>query len=69
VVEHLSQGTVYVISVGIPGNHENMPPEEYAEVRDGKGWLYQHMEINGNRLIYKSLDVNGNTKDSLIIEK
>ncbi|MEA3480067.1 MAG: metallophosphoesterase family protein, partial [Bacteroidota bacterium] len=69
VVEHHSQGTVYVISVGIPGNHENMPEEEYAEVRDGQGWLYQHMEINGDRLIYKSLDINGNTKDEFVIEK
>jgi len=69
VVEHLSQGTVYVISVGIPGNHENMPDEDYAEHRDGKGWLYQHMEINGDRLIYKSLDINGNIKDTFIIEK
>jgi len=69
VVEQHSQGTVYVISVGIPGNHENMPDEAYAEVRDGKGWLYQHMEINGKRLIYKSLDIDGNIKDTFIIEK
>ncbi len=29
VAEHVSQGTVYVISLGIPGNHKNMPAEEY----------------------------------------
>jgi len=69
VLEHPSQGTIYVISVGIPGNHENMPPEEYAEVRDGKGWLYQHMEINGDMLTFTSLDINGNIKDTFIIEK
>jgi len=69
LVEHHAQGTVYVISVGIPGNHENMPEEEYAEVRDGQGWLYQHMEIVGDRLIYKSLDINGNIKDEFVIEK
>ncbi len=69
VVELVSQGTVYVISVGIPGNHENMPDEDYAEVRDGRGWLYQHMEIKDNVLIYKSLDINGNIRDSFIIEK
>ena len=69
VVEHVSQGTVYVISVGIPGFHENMPDEDYAEVRDGNGWLYQHMEIKDNILIYKSLDIEGNIIDSLTIEK
>jgi hypothetical protein len=69
VVGDPSQGTIYVISVGIPGNHENMPPEDYAEVRDGKGWLYQHMEIEGNRLTYKSLDINGKSVDAFTIEK
>jgi len=46
-----------------------MPVEDYAEVRDERGWLYQHIEINGNVLIYKSLDINGNIKDTFIIEK
>jgi len=69
VVEHVSQGIVYVISVGIPGNHENMPDEDYAEVRDGSGWLYQHMEIKDNILIYKSPDIQGNIIDSLKIIK
>ncbi|MEN8226705.1 MAG: metallophosphoesterase family protein [Bacteroidota bacterium] len=69
VVEHVSEGTVYVISVGIPGNHENIPDEYYAEVRDGSGWLYQHMEIDGDLLIYTSLDIKGNIRDTFIIEK
>ena len=69
VAEHPSSGTVYIISVGIPGDHENIPPEYYAEVSDEGGWLYQHIEINGNVLIYKSLDITGNIKDTFIIEK
>lgn len=69
IVEDFSQGTIYVISIGIPNNHVNMPPEDYAEVRDGKGWLYQHMEIKGNKLIYKSLDIEGNILDEFVIEK
>ena len=69
VLEHPSQGTVYVISVGIPGMHENMPEEKYAAHRDGNGCLYQHMEIIGDKLFYKSLDINGNIKDTFIIQK
>jgi hypothetical protein len=46
-----------------------MPYEEYAEVRDEKGWLYQHVEIKGHLLTYKSLDINGNIKDAFTIEK
>ena len=69
VVEDPSQGTIYLISVGIPGNHQDIPDEYYAVVYDEGGWQYQHLEIKGNRLSYRSLDINGNTKDSLIIEK
>jgi hypothetical protein len=69
VVDHPSRGTIYIISVGIPGNHENIPDEYYAEITDGSGWVYQHIEIDGNELIYKSLDLDGNIKDTFIIEK
>ncbi len=69
VVDQPSQGTIYVISVGIPGDHKNLPPEDYAEVHDSKGWLYQHIEISKHKLIYKSLDIEGNIKDEFVIEK
>lgn len=69
VVDKYSKGTVYVISVGIPGNHEKLPPENYVVVQDEKGWLYQHMEIDDHRLIYKSLDIDGNVKDEFVITK
>jgi len=69
VVDSPSRGTVYIISVGIPGNHQNIPGEDYAQVTDGGGWLYQHIEVNGNELIYKSLDIEGNIKDEFVIRK
>jgi predicted phosphodiesterase len=69
VVGKPSMGTIYIISVGIPGNHEDIPDEYYAEVTDGSGWLYQHIEIDGKKLIYKSLDIDGNIKDTFIIEE
>jgi hypothetical protein len=69
VVEDPSQGTIYLISVGIPGNHQDIPDDYYAEAYDEGGWQYQYLEIKGNRLSYRSLDIYGNTKDSLIIKK
>ncbi|MDX2442867.1 MAG: metallophosphoesterase family protein [Bacteroidales bacterium] len=69
VVDHPSKGTIYIISVGIPGNHGDIPPQDYAEVQDGKGWLYQHVKIENNKLIYKSINIDGKIKDELVIEK
>ncbi len=69
VVDDPSKGTIYVISLGIPGDHENLPPEDYVVVQDKNGWRYQHIEINNNKLVYKSLDIAGNIKDELVITK
>jgi predicted phosphodiesterase len=69
VVDDPSKGTIYVISVGIPGDHKNLPPEDYVVIQDKKGWRYQHIEINKNKLIYKSLDIDGNIKDEFVIAK
>lgn len=69
VVSSPAEGTVYVISVGIPGDHKRIPPQYYSESADKKGWRYQHIELDGNVLRYQSLDVDGNVKDSMIIKK
>ncbi len=69
VVDDPSKGTIYTISVGIPGNHGNIPPQYYAEIQDGKGWLYQHIEIENDKLIYKSIDSEGKVQDEFVIDK
>jgi hypothetical protein len=69
VVGNYSNGTVYVISVGIPGDHENLPAEDYVVVQDKNGWRYQYIEINNNKLVYKSLDIDGNIRDEFVISK
>ncbi len=69
VVGSPAEGTIYVISVGIPGNHKHIPPQYYSESVDKKGWRYQYIEIDDHTLRYQSLDVDGNVKDSMIIKK
>jgi hypothetical protein len=64
-----AQGTIYTMSISIPGKQEDWPKEDYAVVRYPDGPLYQHISIKGNKLSYKCLDPEGNVKDELVIVK
>lgn len=68
-VDSPAKGTVYTISVGIPGTHENMPPEDYAVSRYPKGNYYQHITINGKTMVYTCYNPDGQVKDELRIDK
>ena len=64
-----ANGTIYTMSISIPGKQEEWPAEDYAVVRYPDGPLYQHISIVGNKLVYKCLDPDGKVKDELVIEK
>jgi predicted phosphodiesterase len=64
-----SKGTIYTMSISIPGKQDEWPAEDYAVVRYPDGPLYQYISLKGNKLIYKCLDPEGNIKDQLVIEK
>ncbi|WP_229208450.1 purple acid phosphatase family protein [Dyadobacter psychrophilus] len=64
-----AQGTIYTMSISIPGKQERWPKEDYALVRYKDGPLYQHIAIKGNSLSYKCYDPEGNVKDQLVISK
>lgn len=64
-----SKGTIYTMSISIPGKQEEWPAEDYAVKRYQDGPLYQHITIKGNKLFYKCYDPDGNVKDELVIEK
>ena len=68
-VDSPAKGTIYTISVGIPGHHEHMPPEEYAVLRYPKGNYYQHIAIKGKTMVYTCYDPEGQVKDQLQISK
>jgi predicted phosphodiesterase len=64
-----SKGTIYTMSISIPGKQDEWPAEDYAVVRYPDGPLYQYISMKGNKLVYKSLDPEGHVKDQLVIEK
>jgi acid phosphatase type 7 len=61
-------GTIYLISIGIPDNdpQARLP---FAESQVSGEMLYQKMTINGNRLDYKAMNIDGIIRDHLTITK
>lgn len=69
VVDSYNDGTAYIISLGIPGRNEDISAEPYAAVREQNCWLYQHIQIDGNRLVYQSVNFDGEVIDEFEIAK
>jgi hypothetical protein len=69
VVKTFGEGTVYAVSISIPGVHDNMTPEPYAATQDAAGYYYQRMEIDGKTLKYKAVSVDGKVRDEFSITK
>lgn len=69
VVHSFDEGTVYAVSIGTTGNHDDIGEESYAEKRYKKGQFYQHMEIDKNRFTYTAYNKQGNIVDEFSISK
>lgn len=69
VTDSFEDGTAYIISLAIPGREKEIGEEPYALVRDQHCWLYQHVRIEDNRLLYKSVNREGKIIDEFRIEK
>ena len=69
VVKSFNEGTVYAVSIGTHGNHDDIGQEPYAEKRYKDGQFYQHMEIKDRVLKYTTYNKEGNIVDELLIDK
>ena len=69
VVNSFENGTVYVVSTGTNGNHNDIGEESYAEKRFKDGQFYQHMDIDRNILKYTTYNQEGNIVDEFSIVK
>lgn len=69
IVPSYQEGTAYIISVGIPNQDQEMTDEPYAEVRNGRGHLYQYVKIEGNKLYFESVNSEGKMIDSFQLKK
>jgi Purple acid Phosphatase, N-terminal domain/Calcineurin-like phosphoesterase len=65
-----TKGTVYLVTVSVPTRPGPMSKPDYVAVAEHPGLpLYQVFTINGKRLITRSCDLEGKTRDELVIEK
>jgi hypothetical protein len=63
-----SQGTVYLVSIGIPDN-DTQPVLPFAELQLSGEMLYQKVTIKGTQLEYKVMNIDGLIRDQLTIIK
>ena len=69
VVPKSQDGTIYLISIGIPSPHRGMDEEPYAEIRYEQGPFYQVLDIDGNSLTYTAKDSSENVIDAFSLVK
>ena len=69
VVDSYNDGTAYIISVAVTARDRDMGEEPYAEVRSNEGKFYQHINIEGDELVYSAFDGEYNLVDSFRIKK
>jgi hypothetical protein len=69
VVDSYTDGTAYIISIGIPARTRDAADEPYAEVRKTEGQFYQCIKIDGNELYYSAIDAQDQVIDSFNIKK
>jgi hypothetical protein len=68
IVESPSRGTIYLVSIGIPDNdpQEKLP---FADAQVSGEMLYQKITIEGNKLDYKAMNIDGVVRDKMVIIK
>lgn len=70
VVNNPSQGTIYIISIAIPGRKLDLPEKEFVDERYTNGdYYYQKIDINKDTLVYRAINSKGEIIDSFEIEK
>ncbi|PPL00029.1 purple acid phosphatase family protein [Parapedobacter indicus] len=68
-VEPEGNGTKYVMSVSTRGKNDDSPAEPYGEKVFKKGYLYQHVQLDGRRLSFICKDAEGTVLDRFELTK
>jgi len=68
-VKSPANGTIYLISIAVPNRDQEMPKREWVQKRFGGEMLYQTFDINGDELVYRALNIDGQVRDELKIKK
>jgi len=64
-----AEGTIYMITVAVPGNGWEMPHPEFSAVNFCCDPVYGLFEIDGNHLASRVYDIEGKLRDEFTIDK
>jgi acid phosphatase type 7 len=64
-----ADGTIYLISIGVPNRVGNFPPSPWVDVRFGGEMLYQTFDIDDDKLVIRARNIDGEIRDELVIKK
>jgi hypothetical protein len=68
-VASTKEGTIYMISAAVDSRDHERPDREWVDVRFSGKALYQVIEIDGDKLVQKAYNVDGELKDKFVITK
>ncbi len=70
VVASPKDGTIYCVTISIPGDMRRMRKPKYAEIADfSKKAFCNAFTIDGNRCTMQAMDQDGNICDEVTVEK
>lgn len=67
--ETAADGTIHVLSIGIPNREFELPQQDYAAVQFTGPGLYQTFKVDGKTLRFQAWDQHGDLRDEFTIEK
>ena len=69
LVDSPADGTIYIISVGLPGRERPRVMPGFVEKYMSGGPWYQKIDIDGSRLVFRAYDADGKVCDELVVDK
>jgi hypothetical protein len=69
VVESPADGTIYLHTSAVASQEPIFGGEDIVAKSMGRGQLYQKLDIDGNKLTYRTYDIEGTVHDEFVLEK
>ena len=71
IADSPAQGTVYAVSLALPGRTSDRKIDlpAFVEHAAAGGLWYQKIDIDGKRLVFRAYDADGKVCDEFVIEK
>lgn len=68
-VDSPAEGTIYLITVSVPGRDRDRKQPGHTAIQFGGDPLYQTFDVDGERLVTRAYDLEGKIRDEFTIQK